>query len=137
MDSAATAPSRHLPELNEEEDDDDAALQCFSWKKGVAHQPSGASAESAPDTSTVSVPLKLRISADGVQRLAAMEAPVCRTVAMAFSGSRYALKWALENFLPEGRVLFRILHVRPAITMVPTQSECSSNFSRRRACLPD
>ncbi|TVU12707.1 hypothetical protein EJB05_46362 [Eragrostis curvula] len=52
-----------------------------------------------------------------------MEAPVFSTVAVAVSGSRssrHALKWALDKFVPEGRVLFRIVHVRPAITMVPT-----------------
>jgi len=52
-----------------------------------------------------------------------MEAPAVSTVAVAISGSRssrHALKWALDKFVPEGRVLFRILHVRPAITMVPT-----------------
>jgi len=58
-----------------------------------------------------------------------MEAPAVSTVAVAISGSRssrHALKWALDKFVPEGRVLFRILHVRPAITMVPTPSEPSS-----------
>ncbi|CAL5045640.1 unnamed protein product [Urochloa decumbens] len=52
-----------------------------------------------------------------------MEAPAVSTVAVAISGSRssrHALKWALDKFVPEGRALFRILHVRPAITMVPT-----------------
>ncbi|CAN6166520.1 unnamed protein product [Urochloa humidicola] len=52
-----------------------------------------------------------------------MEAPAVSTVVMAISGSRssrHALKWALDKFVPEGRALFRILHVRPAITMVPT-----------------
>ncbi|VAH98394.1 unnamed protein product [Triticum turgidum subsp. durum] len=37
------------------------------------------------------------------------------TVAIAVSGSRssrHALKWALDKFVPDGRVLFRILHVR-------------------------
>ncbi|KAL6861543.1 hypothetical protein ACP4OV_017243 [Aristida adscensionis] len=54
---------------------------------------------------------------------AEMEAPAVSTVAVAVSGSRssrHALKWALDKFVPEGRALFRILHVRPAITMVPT-----------------
>ncbi|XP_062227986.1 U-box domain-containing protein 35-like isoform X2 [Phragmites australis] len=54
-----------------------------------------------------------------------LEAPVVSTVAVAVKGSRsrssrHALKWALDKFMSEGRVLFRILHVRPAITMVPT-----------------
>jgi hypothetical protein len=57
-----------------------------------------------------------------------MEAPAVSPVAVAISGSRssrHALKWALDKFVPEGRVFFRILHVRPAITMVPTPSEPS------------
>uniref|UniRef100_M8C1C2 RING-type E3 ubiquitin transferase n=1 Tax=Aegilops tauschii TaxID=37682 RepID=M8C1C2_AEGTA len=52
-----------------------------------------------------------------------MEAAGVSTVAIAVSGSRssrHALKWALDKFVPGGRVLFRILHVRPPITMVPT-----------------
>jgi len=38
-----------------------------------------------------------------------MEAPAVSTVAVAISGSRssrHALKWALDKFVPEGRVLF-------------------------------
>lgn len=57
-----------------------------------------------------------------------MEAPGVSTVAIAVSGSRssrHALKWALDKFVPGGRVLFRILHVRPPITMVPTPSQSS------------
>ncbi|KAJ1257888.1 hypothetical protein BS78_10G030600 [Paspalum vaginatum] len=52
-----------------------------------------------------------------------MEAPAVSTVAVAVSGSRssrHALKWALDKFVPEGRAFFRILHVRPPVTMVPT-----------------
>ncbi|WVZ82679.1 hypothetical protein U9M48_029917 [Paspalum notatum var. saurae] len=52
-----------------------------------------------------------------------MEAPAVSTVAVAVSGSRssrHALKWALDKFVPEGRALFRILHVRQPVTMVPT-----------------
>jgi hypothetical protein len=54
-----------------------------------------------------------------------MEAPGVSTVAIAVSGSknsRHALKWALDKFVLGGQVLFRILHVRPPITMVPTPS---------------
>lgn len=45
------------------------------------------------------------------------------TAAVAVNGSknsRHALRWALDKFTPEGRVLFRLLYVRPKITMVPT-----------------
>ncbi|KAK9095226.1 hypothetical protein Scep_026695 [Stephania cephalantha] len=45
------------------------------------------------------------------------------TVAVAVNGSRkskYALKWALERFSSEGKVLFKLLHVCARITTVPT-----------------
>ena len=64
--------------------------------------------------------------AAGGGEIGEMEAPAVSTVAVAVSGgrsSKHALKWALDKFVPEGRVLFRILHVHPAITMVPTPSE--------------
>ncbi|KAL9240479.1 hypothetical protein vseg_014693 [Gypsophila vaccaria] len=44
-------------------------------------------------------------------------------VAVALTGSRkgkYILKWAMDQFLPEGYVKFLILHVYPKITFVPT-----------------
>ncbi|KAL9237341.1 hypothetical protein vseg_011902 [Gypsophila vaccaria] len=34
--------------------------------------------------------------------------------------SKYILRWAMEKFLPEGNVRFRILHVYPKVTIVPT-----------------
>ncbi|KAF8662116.1 hypothetical protein HU200_056308 [Digitaria exilis] len=63
-----------------------------------------------------------------------MVAPAVSTVAVAISGSRssrHALKWALDKFVPEGRVLFRILHVRPAITMVPTPRDTNLIWHHR------
>lgn len=54
------------------------------------------------------------------------------TVAVAVNGSKnskYAVKWALEKFIPEGRVSLLILHVRPKITRVPSPSKgYSSQF---------
>ena len=47
-------------------------------------------------------------------------------VGVAITGSRkskYILKWALDKFLPEGNVTFKLLHVYPKITVVPTPSE--------------
>ncbi|KMT16181.1 hypothetical protein BVRB_3g053410 [Beta vulgaris subsp. vulgaris] len=47
-------------------------------------------------------------------------------VGVALTGSRkskYILRWALEKFLPEGNVSFKLLHVYPKITIVPTPSE--------------
>ncbi|XP_043707153.1 U-box domain-containing protein 35-like [Telopea speciosissima] len=45
------------------------------------------------------------------------------TVAVAISGSKqskWILRWALEKFIPEGRILFKLLHVRPKVTVIPT-----------------
>ncbi|KAK9093376.1 hypothetical protein Syun_028287 [Stephania yunnanensis] len=45
------------------------------------------------------------------------------TVVVAVNGSRkskYTLKWALERFSSEGKVLFKLLHVCARITTVPT-----------------
>ncbi|KAL4178634.1 hypothetical protein AMTRI_Chr13g83240 [Amborella trichopoda] len=45
------------------------------------------------------------------------------TVAIVVNGNRdskYAVKWALEKFIPEGRISFKLLHVRPRITRIPT-----------------
>ncbi|KAI8006525.1 U-box domain-containing protein 35 [Camellia lanceoleosa] len=50
-------------------------------------------------------------------------APASLTVAIAINGNRsskYIIKWALEKFVPEGAVMFKLLHVRPKITAVPT-----------------
>ena len=44
-------------------------------------------------------------------------------VGVALTGSRkskYILRWALENFLPEGNVSFKLLHVYPKINVVPS-----------------
>ncbi|KAL0659736.1 hypothetical protein Bca4012_080321 [Brassica carinata] len=46
-----------------------------------------------------------------------------RTVFVALSGSRkskYVVTWALEKFGPEGNVGFKLLHIHPRITCVPT-----------------
>lgn len=48
------------------------------------------------------------------------------TVAVAVKGnskSKYIVSWALEKFIPEGVVIFKLLHVRPRITTVPTASK--------------
>ncbi|KAL0292494.1 UNVERIFIED_CONTAM: U-box domain-containing protein 35 [Sesamum calycinum] len=49
--------------------------------------------------------------------------PAYSVAAVAVSGSRrskYVVKWALEKFVPEGLVYFRLLHVRPVINRIPT-----------------
>ncbi|CAA2968021.1 U-box domain-containing 35-like [Olea europaea subsp. europaea] len=49
--------------------------------------------------------------------------PTSSIVAVAITGSRkskHKVKWALEKFVPEGEVCFKLLHVRPLITRIPT-----------------
>lgn len=48
------------------------------------------------------------------------------TVALAIDGtkkSKYVIQWALNKFRDEGRVMFKLLHVRPRIKMIPTPSK--------------
>ncbi|KAF5731047.1 U-box domain-containing protein 35-like [Tripterygium wilfordii] len=45
------------------------------------------------------------------------------TVAIAINGkreSKYVVKWALEKFVTEAKVVFKLIHIRPEITSVPT-----------------
>lgn len=52
--------------------------------------------------------------------------PTSSIVAVAITGSRkskHKVKWALEKFVPEGEVCFKLLHVRPLITRIPTPSK--------------
>lgn len=42
------------------------------------------------------------------------------------SKSKYIVRWALDKFIPEGKVIFKLLHVHPRITGVPTPSKFSS-----------
>ncbi|XVF08510.1 hypothetical protein REPUB_Repub07fG0009300 [Reevesia pubescens] len=45
------------------------------------------------------------------------------TIGVAINGngkSKYVVKWALEKFIPEENVVFKLLHVRAKITSVPT-----------------
>ncbi|KAL1201191.1 U-box domain-containing protein 35 [Cardamine amara subsp. amara] len=49
--------------------------------------------------------------------------PSSHTVVVALSGSRKSknvVKWALEKFAPEGNVGFKLIHIHPRITSVPT-----------------
>lgn len=45
------------------------------------------------------------------------------TIAVAINGkkkSKYVFTWALDKFVPQGKVCFQLLHVRPRIIAVPT-----------------
>ncbi|XP_028073849.1 U-box domain-containing protein 35-like [Camellia sinensis] len=49
--------------------------------------------------------------------------PPSLIVAVAINGNRkskYVVKWALEKFVPDGKSIFKLLHVRPNITAVPS-----------------
>ncbi|KAK9145671.1 hypothetical protein Sjap_005574 [Stephania japonica] len=53
------------------------------------------------------------------------------TVVVAVNGSRKsncALKWALKRFSDEGKVMFKLLHVRARITTVPTPTDGSTKY---------
>ncbi|RXI09818.1 hypothetical protein DVH24_015412 [Malus domestica] len=52
--------------------------------------------------------------------------PPPSVVGIAISGdknSKYIVRWALDKFVPEGNVFFKLIHVRPKITGVPTPSK--------------
>ena len=56
----------------------------------------------------------------------ALVLPLPFTIAVAINGkkkSKYVVRWALEKFVPEGLLMFKLLHVRPRITSVPTPSK--------------
>lgn len=47
-------------------------------------------------------------------------------VAIAINGNRkskYVVRWALEKFIPEGNIFFKLIHVRARITGIPTPSK--------------
>ncbi|KDP22458.1 hypothetical protein JCGZ_26289 [Jatropha curcas] len=57
------------------------------------------------------------------------------TVGIAINGrskSKYVVNWALENFIREEKVVFKLLHVRPKITAVPTPMGNSIPISQVR-----
>nr|GMC61869.1 U-box domain-containing protein 35-like [Ipomoea batatas] len=56
-------------------------------------------------------------------------------VAVAINGkskSKYVVNWALDKFVPEGKILFKLLHVRPVISAVPTPMGNSIPISQVR-----
>ncbi|KAI6696162.1 hypothetical protein NL676_016281 [Syzygium grande] len=56
-------------------------------------------------------------------------------VAIAIDGkrrSKYVVRWALDKFVPQGEVLFKLVHVRPRITAVPTPMGNSIPLSQVR-----
>lgn len=52
-----------------------------------------------------------------------LQSPLSAVVAVAINGkreSKYVVRWALENFIPEGKVVFKLIHVRAVLSSVPT-----------------
>ncbi|XP_034710223.1 U-box domain-containing protein 35-like isoform X3 [Vitis riparia] len=65
----------------------------------------------------------------------ALALPLPSTIAVAINGkkkSKYVVRWALEKFVPEGLHMFKMLHVRPKITSVPTPMGNSIPLSQVR-----
>lgn len=61
-----------------------------------------------------------------VEGLDELPPPAYSVAAVAISGSRkskYVVNWALDKFVPEGVVYFKLLHVRPVISRIPTPSK--------------
>lgn len=60
----------------------------------------------------------------------ALGPPSPSVVAVAIDGdikSKHVVKWALDKFAPKRKVLFKLLHVRPTITNVPTPSKSANS----------
>lgn len=58
------------------------------------------------------------------------------TVAVAISGStksKNVLKWALKKFASEKNIVFKLIHVHPKVTSIPTPCK----FFYRFSSLPD
>lgn len=58
-----------------------------------------------------------------VEGLISLPPPVVAVAINGNSNSKYVLKWALDKFVLEGNLLFKLLHVRPRITTIPTPSK--------------
>ncbi|XP_022771567.1 U-box domain-containing protein 35 isoform X4 [Durio zibethinus] len=61
--------------------------------------------------------------------------PPTLTIGIAINGNRkskYVVKWALDKFIPEENVVFKLLHVRAKITAVPTPMGNSIPISKVR-----
>ncbi|KAK6936854.1 U-box domain [Dillenia turbinata] len=65
----------------------------------------------------------IRRLTEGMEIIKAEIGLTISTVGIAIKGNRkskYVVKWALEKFIPEGIVMFKLINVRPQITAVPT-----------------
>lgn len=102
MDSAApaAAPRRRPADGNDKDDDEDGALQCFSWKKGaaaaVAHRPSGAGADAAV---VVKEPASLAVLPDDVMEMVLGRLPLASLLAARCVCRRWRDLTAAPQFL--------------------------------------
>ncbi|KAH6820863.1 U-box domain-containing protein kinase family protein [Perilla frutescens var. hirtella] len=58
-----------------------------------------------------------------VEGLDGLPPPAYSVVAVAISGSRktkHVISWALDKFVQEGSIYFKLLHVRPVVSRIPT-----------------
>lgn len=58
-----------------------------------------------------------------VEGLLLLPPPVVAIAINGHSNSKYVVQWALDKFVLEGNALFKLLHVRPRITAIPTPSK--------------
>lgn len=66
-----------------------------------------------------------------IEGVVGLPCPSNLCVAIAINGNRnskYVVKWALDKFVPEGKIMFKLLHVRPKITTVPTPSKVGNSI---------
>ncbi|OMO94849.1 hypothetical protein CCACVL1_05766 [Corchorus capsularis] len=66
--------------------------------------------------------------------------PPTLNVGIAINGNRkskYVVSWALDKFIPEENIMFKLLHVRPKITTVPTPMGNSLPISQVRDDVAD
>ncbi|CAN6183249.1 unnamed protein product [Urochloa humidicola] len=103
MDSAAALPRRRPP-LNAEDEDDDGALQCFSWKKGAAaavpYRPSGAGADAAVVVKQEAPPAaSLAVLPDDVTEMVLSRLPLSSLLAARCACRRWRDLTAAPQFL--------------------------------------
>lgn len=61
-----------------------------------------------------------------IQGVDKLTTPSYLVVALAVNGNKktkYVVRWALDKFVPEGILLFKLILVRPKITRIPTPSK--------------
>lgn len=58
-----------------------------------------------------------------IEDLRLLASPVVAIAVNGSSNSKQVVHWALEKFDHEDNVLFKLLHIRPMITTVPTSSK--------------